>query len=215
MKFTQILFSAAGFIGATNAAAYPVNSYMDLTNGMYTIPMVDGGLDFGKAVRDWDGVTAFNNTNTSNNNTEIVARALSERRPPGECVPQFPTRKTLCRSRVIRRSEYLRAYAKFLDWIESGPDEGWIPKESCKSLLWGNVVVSACSSGGINPTCREELMEAMRELDAFCAENQGGDIVIHHWAKSYGRHNIRDGDDLDGGKYKLPTGKPPKNDDDA
>ncbi|KAI0116935.1 hypothetical protein F4814DRAFT_267351 [Daldinia grandis] len=209
MKFTQVLMSAAGAVGAASAA----NSYTDLANGMYTIPMVNDTLDFGNAVLDWDGVSSLNGANNETD-TETVARALAERRPPGLCVPQFPTRKTLCRSRVIRRAEYLRAYAKFLDWIESGPDEGWIPKESCKSLIWGNVVVSACSSGGINPTCREELVEAMRELDAYCAETQGGDIVIHHWAKAYGRHNIRDGDGLDGGKYKLPTGKPPKDDDD-
>ncbi|KAI1476691.1 hypothetical protein K445DRAFT_319220 [Daldinia sp. EC12] len=196
MKFSQAILGFAAFLGTANAA----KSYSDLTNGMYTIPVVNGTLDFDNAVRDWDGVA------------ELTAKPLSERRPPGICQPQFPTRKTLCRTRVIRRSEYLRAYAKFLDWIESGPDEGWIPKSSCKSLLWGSVVVSACSSGGINPTCREELTEAMRELDTYCAPDQGGDITIHHWAKSYGRHNIRDGDDLDGGHYKLPNGKNPKGD---
>ncbi|KAI8960775.1 hypothetical protein F5Y11DRAFT_349195 [Daldinia sp. FL1419] len=211
MKFTNTILTVAGIAGAANAGN-TANSYSDLSNGMYTIPMVNGSLDFSSATRDWDGVALLNGR-TGTNTAETVDHELSERRPPGQCVPQFPTRKTLCRSRVIRRNEYLRAYAKFLDWIESGPDEGWIPKESCKSLLWGSVVISACSSGGLNPTCRDELVEAMRELDAYCAQDQGGDIVIHHWAKSYGRHNIRDGDDLDGGKYKLPTGKTPKGDD--
>ncbi|KAI1802442.1 hypothetical protein F4811DRAFT_396873 [Daldinia bambusicola] len=197
MKFTQSILGLAAFVGAANAA----KSYLDLANGMYTIPMVNGTLDFDNAVQDWDGVTEL----SGNPN-----KTLDSRRAPGFCQPQFPTRETLCRTRGIRRAEYLRAYAKFLDWIESGPDEGWIPKESCKSLLWGTVVVNACSAGGVNPTCRGELKEAMRELDTFCSPDEGGDIIIHHWAKSYGRHNIRDGDDLDGSHYKLPDDKPPK-----
>ncbi|KAI1465674.1 uncharacterized protein F4812DRAFT_106113 [Daldinia caldariorum] len=184
MKFTQVALGVAALMGVTSAA----KSYIDLSNGLYTIPVVNGSLDFESAVRDWDGVTELNKTDK-----------LAARRPPGPCEPQFPTRKTLCRSRMIKRAEYLRAYAKFIDWIESGPDGGWIPKGSCKSLLWGNAVVSACSTGGVNPTCRAELEEAMREVDSICSAEQGGDIVIRHWAKSYGRHNVRDGDNLDGG----------------
>ncbi|KAI0848938.1 hypothetical protein F5Y00DRAFT_78467 [Daldinia vernicosa] len=220
MRFTQVLVCAAGALGAAAAPASPnapnatASSYLDLTDGMYTIPIVDDDtLDFSQAVRDWDGLTALSGA-ASNNTEESVAAALAERRPPGQCDPQFPSRKTLCRSRTVARSEYLRAYAKFLDWIDYGPDQGWIPKKSCKSLLWGSVVVNACSAGGINPTCRGEVVEAMRELDAYCALDKGGDISIKAWKKVYGRHHVRDGDAMDGHKYKLPTGKPPVKDSD-
>lgn len=44
MKFTQVLLSAAGVLGAANAA-YPVNSYMDLTNGSKPIPNTPRSID--------------------------------------------------------------------------------------------------------------------------------------------------------------------------
>ncbi|KAI2633744.1 hypothetical protein GGS26DRAFT_554584 [Hypomontagnella submonticulosa] len=135
--------------------------------------------------------TASTNTNATSHDSR-TAQGL-----PGTCVPQFPKRKTDCRTRRFPRWDYLRAYAKFLDWIETGPDAGWVPKKSCKSLVVGSVVVSACSDGGANPTCVAELVEAMRELDTYCAPDQGGEIWIRRWLKSYLRHHVRDGDNIE------------------
>ncbi|KAI1461710.1 hypothetical protein F4805DRAFT_413080 [Annulohypoxylon moriforme] len=84
------------------------------------------------------------------------------------------------------------AYANFLNWIYAGPDDGWVNKNSCKTIVYGSVATASCSWGGRNPTCTGEFTEAMRELDAYCAWDDGGDISIHHWKKSYGRHNILD-----------------------
>ncbi|KAI1106685.1 hypothetical protein F4804DRAFT_330101 [Jackrogersella minutella] len=188
MKFAAAII---GLAGAANAAA---TSFADLGNGMYTIPLVNNQMDFTHAIRDPYNITHSAADYVASLNS--TGGGVAPRGQPGTCVPQFPTRGTFCRPRKIQRVDYLRAYAKYLDWIETGPDEGWIPKHSCKSLVWGLVVVSACSSGGRNPTCREELVEAMRELDAYCAETAGGDIKIGRWKKRYSRHNIRDGDDL-------------------
>ncbi|KAI2463039.1 hypothetical protein F4781DRAFT_441195 [Annulohypoxylon bovei var. microspora] len=198
MKSINALLCLAGI--ASGAAIQPMN-FEKLGNGMYTIPLVGGRMDFSRATRDPFNVTSAapdyqSVIDGAERNTTSTPSALSVRKQPGTCVPQFPTRVTFCRARKIKRIDYLRAYAKYLDWIETGPDEGWVPKHSCKSLVWGFVVVSTCSTGGPNPTCRAELVEAMRELDTYCAELDGGDIKIHHWKKRYSRHNIRDGDDL-------------------
>lgn len=160
---------------------------------MYTIPIVNGALDLENAVRDPEEgfMHDIKHGSFDYNITESDTA-------PGLCVPQFPTRKTRCRARTIRRADYVRAFAQYLNWVESGPDDGWIPRKSCKSLVYGLVVVSACSTGGPNPTCRDEVVEAMRELDVYCNEDAGGDIIIKKWKKIYNRHNIRDGDGLDG-----------------
>ncbi|KAI2615599.1 hypothetical protein GGR54DRAFT_649840 [Hypoxylon sp. NC1633] len=187
MKITHT--TVLGLAGLANAA----KSFSDLRNGMYTIPIVNGTLEIAQAIRD-DAPDAPSINVTQAQATSPQLTDLGADGTPGTCVPQFPTRKTECRPRRISRADFLRAYAKFLDWIEEGPDEGWVPRHSCKSLVWGQVVVSACTSGGANPTCRDELVEAMRELDAFCALDQGGDIRIRRWKKQYSRHHIRDGD---------------------
>ncbi|KAI1769754.1 hypothetical protein F4818DRAFT_456652 [Hypoxylon cercidicola] len=190
MKLTTTLLSLAGLASATEygiAANPSAKSFADLGNGMYTVPIVNGTLDYGGAVRDATDLSA----------SAAAAAALDARgaaEMPGACEPQFPTRKTTCRSREIRRADYLRAYAAFVQWIESGPDDGWIEKQSCKSTVYGLAVVSACSGAGRQPTCRDELAEAMREIDAYCAEDDGGDIAIRSWNKQYARHNVRDGD---------------------
>ncbi|KAI4861771.1 hypothetical protein F4820DRAFT_451621 [Hypoxylon rubiginosum] len=192
MKFTAALLSLAGLASAAEfgIAANPnAKSFADLGNGFYTVPIVNGTLDYASAVRDTTDLVA-------------AAAALDARdlaapdQMPGKCVPQFPTRKTTCRARDIRRADYLRAYANFLQWIETGPDDGWLEKRCCKSVVFGLAVVSACSKANRQPTCKDEVAEAMCELDEFCAEDDGGDIMIRSWAKQYGRHNVRDGDGL-------------------
>ncbi|KAI1390097.1 uncharacterized protein F4822DRAFT_443088 [Hypoxylon trugodes] len=193
----KVLYALLSFAGAVSAA----KSYVELSNGMYTVPYINETLDFENASRDaWDISADLSDAAAEATITNSTS-TLAERGVPGDCLPQFPTRNTWCRERKIRRADYLRAYAKFLDWIETGPDEGWVPKHSCKSLVWGAVVLSACSTGGPNPTCRGELTEAMREVDAYCSTESGGDIQIKKWQKTYSRHNVRDGDGMNNGNY--------------
>ncbi|KAI0383746.1 hypothetical protein F5Y04DRAFT_287058 [Hypomontagnella monticulosa] len=200
MKFTIAMLGLAGLANIVNAAAV---SFKDFKNGMYTIPIVNDTMDLSQAIRKAEDDAWFASgratraatatiANRSTNSTAISPADSDD--VPGQCVPQFPSRKTTCRTRRIARRDYLRAYAQFLDWIDNGPDGGWVPKKSCKAIVWGEVVVSACSAGGPNPTCTGEFVEAMRELDTFCAPEQGGDIWITSWAKNYNRHNTRDGD---------------------
>ncbi|KAI2614011.1 uncharacterized protein GGS25DRAFT_527123 [Hypoxylon fragiforme] len=182
MKFSQAIVSLAGIAGAASAA----KSYADLGNGAFTIPIVNGTLDFDAAVRhDLE-------MSLPAASEEGVAADLASRGQPGTCDPQFPTRKTICRVRTVSRNDYLRAYAKFIDWINTGPDAGWIPKHSCKAIVFGEAAVTACSQGGKNPTCQAELVEAMRELDSYCSPTAGGDIKIRKWLKRYSRHSVRD-----------------------
>ncbi|KAI1142864.1 hypothetical protein F5Y05DRAFT_420715 [Hypoxylon sp. FL0543] len=163
---------------------------------VYTIPLVNNAMDFASAVRD-DYLLIPPTINTTTTNTKITTTTIAPRRLPGRCVPQLPTRTTDCRRRRIDREDYAAALAKFVDWIETGPDAGWLPPKSCKALVHGKVAVAACSSGGPNPTCAPELLEAMRELDLYCPAapaSSGGDIRIRRWRKTYGRHNLLDGD---------------------
>ncbi|KAI1376292.1 hypothetical protein F4677DRAFT_445550 [Hypoxylon crocopeplum] len=188
MKFATAILA---FAGAANAA----KSFIDFSNGMYTIPIVNGTLDLDSATRDAEHGSNINTTLAALSSPQLIDMAAGGM--PGLCVPQFPTRKTYCRTRHVPRADYLRALARFLDWIETGPDEGWVPKHSCKALVWGEAVVSACTTRGPNPTCRDELVEAMRELDVFCALDLGGDIKVSRWAKRYARHHVRDSLDTD------------------
>ncbi|OTB02289.1 hypothetical protein M426DRAFT_13593 [Hypoxylon sp. CI-4A] len=182
MKVTSALLSLAGIAGLASATDVP-----NLGNGMYTVPLVNGTLDFANAIKDpWD-------INNNNESQQQQRKRTTAPLAPGVCDAQFPTRRTICRARTFPREDYLRAYAKYLDWIETGPDEGWLPSRSCKTLLWGAAGVTACSTGGRNPTCRDELAEAMRELDLYCDLDQGGDIYIKRWLKRYSRHHVRDG----------------------
>ncbi|KAI1409691.1 hypothetical protein F5Y13DRAFT_87025 [Hypoxylon sp. FL1857] len=162
---------------------------------VYTIPFINNTMDISHAIRD-AYTPRIRDSSVSVHPTNPANPALSARRQPGICDPQFPTRTTFCRFRRISREEYQRAYIKYVDWVENGPDAGWIPKHSCKTLVSGLVAVSGCSRGGPNPSCRAELDEAMRELDTYCDDDQGGDIYIHRWKKRYTRHHLLDGDGL-------------------
>ncbi|KAI6093464.1 hypothetical protein F4821DRAFT_252470 [Hypoxylon rubiginosum] len=186
MKFTAALLTLAGLASAADVANSNAKSFADLGDGTYTVPIVNGTLHYAGATRHLgDG-----------NATAAALAARDADQMPGKCVPQFPTRKTVCRTRDIRRADYLRAYSQFLQWIETGPDDGWVERGSCKSVVAGLAVVSACSKAGKQPTCVDEVAEAMREIDEYCAEEAGGDIKIRRWAKIYSRHNVRDGDGL-------------------
>ncbi|KAI0890686.1 uncharacterized protein GGS22DRAFT_184033 [Annulohypoxylon maeteangense] len=191
MKSINALLCLTGVV--SGAAIYPAVKPINvegLANGLYDVPLGPNGMDFSRATLD----EAWNISASAPDYLSVIANAeaYNETGITPYCTPQFPTRKTLCRERKIRRDDYLRAYAKYLDWINNGPDNGWVRKHQCKTILWGSVVVSTCSWGGPNPTCVGELVEAMRELDMYCAYDEGGDISIRHWKKVYGRHNVRD-----------------------
>ncbi|KAI1213818.1 uncharacterized protein F4807DRAFT_456367 [Annulohypoxylon truncatum] len=211
MKSVNALLCLAGI--AHGAIIKPVN-FKGLGNGMYTVPLDQyDNMDISRATLD-----SFNVSAAAPDHLSVIASAEAQHSAlmtslhsggakdtssgassqhggnfTTQCAPQFPTRKTFCRERAIDRTDYLRAFAKYLDWIENGPDAGVVPKHACKALMWGGVVVATCSWGGVNPTCVGELVEAMRELDTYCAYDEGGDIQIKHWKKRYTRHNIMDG----------------------
>ncbi|KAL7628738.1 hypothetical protein AAE478_000253 [Parahypoxylon ruwenzoriense] len=193
MKFATTFVTMASLSKAASIGRpyFNTRAFPKLANGMYTVPITaDGVVDFSHAQLD----TGFNVS--SDPTSDYEPTGMQPAAQPGECEPQFPTRQTVCRDRTFERPDYVRAVTRFIEWIANGPDDGWIPQQSCKSLVFGLAVVSACSQGGPNPTCRDELVEAMRELDVYCAPDLGGDIVIDPWKKTYGRHNIRDGSNL-------------------
>ncbi|KAI1765294.1 hypothetical protein GGR53DRAFT_529664 [Hypoxylon sp. FL1150] len=184
MKFAAALLALSGLASAADVANSTAQSFADLGDGVYTVPVVNGTLHYAGATLD----------DASSTSPSVSARGPN--RPPGKCDPHFPTRKTTCRPRDIIRADYLKAYDKFLDWIANGPEDGWIGHNQCKTILSGTAAVMACSLAGKQPTCAEELTEAMTELDTYCAEDEGGDLKIQRWAKVYSRHNVRDGDGL-------------------
>ncbi|KAI0842958.1 hypothetical protein F5Y06DRAFT_304556 [Hypoxylon sp. FL0890] len=185
MKLVPALLGLVGVASAANTSTIP-KSFADLGNGMYTIPYINETIDFAHAILDNYTLPLPNSTT----NPPI----LPEREKPGKCVREFPSRTKVCRPRKINRISYLRALALFLDWIETGPEAGWLPGHKCKALVYDQAVVSACSFGGPNPTCATELQEAMRQLDLYCDFSAGADLYIYRWKKGYGRYNSLDGE---------------------
>ncbi|XDG07050.1 hypothetical protein ABKA04_006665 [Annulohypoxylon sp. FPYF3050] len=203
-------------VGLVNGAAIKPTSLKGLADGMYTIPYVNGAMDFSRATLD-----SFNLSAVSAEYESLITRAsanpttylttLSSHFSSGnytaQCEPQFPTRYTKCRDRTINRIDYMRALAMYLFWIRAGPDNGIVPPHQCKSSLVNEVLVATCSTGGPNPACEGEVLEAMREVDTYCGDIDGGDIQINHWKKRYTRHNVRDGGDInfpDTGEGMVP-----------
>ncbi|KAI0175985.1 hypothetical protein GGR52DRAFT_538942 [Hypoxylon sp. FL1284] len=190
MQFPPIILLLAGRAGLTVAgtAANPAaQSFADLGDGFYTVPIENGTLVYGSAVRDADLESVSGDEADSQK---------SEDKMPGDCVPAFPSMTLQCRVRDMPLKDLKMAKEKFLDWIQTGPEDGWVERKSCKSVIVGQAVVSACSTKGRQPTCRDEFNEAMGEIDPLCKKAGGGDLYIKKWRKIYNRHNVRDGDGL-------------------
>ncbi|KAF2962783.1 hypothetical protein GQX73_g10791 [Xylaria multiplex] len=204
---TPLALLASAFV----ATAFDVTN---LTDGIYRVPILDTGLIdyanavdlnvsyfamleglFTRSVRTGGSIndTQEGNGDPDNYDDEIDGEmeVLDSSWTRSHCHWHYPhyRNRFISGQTMMNMTNYPLTLAMFMNWMNKGPESGWLSRGEVRLAKANDVVVGACVFKRLRlKTCVHELSLAMGAADRECAAGKVGcHVCLRSWSKDYFR----------------------------